>query len=162
MNKSIEELKELQSKYSTSLGIIKPKKFKFQLRKRINELEVIKSKTIQKNLNGKKMIIPDQIEKIFSYKFWCDDTRCNGHDMICVDWEMLEAYRNWSRKYKDPDELEEKLIKKFDKYMKKRNLHFIVGTTAQFGTWVIIGLYYPPKEKHNFQRRYPVHSGQNR
>lgn len=151
LNKSIEQLKELQSKDHTSLGIIKPRKFNFHLRKDLNNIKVIKSKTVQKNLDGRKLIIPDQIEKIFSYQFWCDDPRCNGHDMICEDWELMEAYRSWKRIYKDPDELEKKLMEKFYIYMKKRNLHFIVGTTAQFGTWVIIGLYYPPKKRHNFQ-----------
>ena len=30
---------------------------------------------------------------------------------------------------------------------KKGDLYFIVGTTHLFETWVIIGLYYPPKDR---------------
>ena len=68
--------------------------------------------------------------------------------MICEDWELFEAFRNWKKKYTTPTELEKKLKDKFDTNMKKRDLYFIVGTTSQFGTWVIIGLYYPPKNKN--------------
>ncbi|MHA1997144.1 MAG: hypothetical protein ACTSU9_03435, partial [Promethearchaeota archaeon] len=75
------------------------------------------------------------------------------HDMICEDFELLESFRQWRMKYKDFKELETKLIERYDDFMKKkRELYFIVGTTHLFGTWVIIGLYYPPKEKKQKQR----------
>ena len=136
------------SKDHTSLGIIKPKKYQFKIRKKIDEIEVIKSNFVQKTLDGFKIKIPDQIEKVFSYKFHCDDPKCKGHDMICEDWELFEAFRSWKKKYPVPTELEKKLKEKFDTNMRKRDLYFIVGTTSQFGTWVIIGLYYPPKNKN--------------
>ena len=31
-------------------------------------------------------------------------------------------------------------------FMKKRDLYFILGTHFKFGTWMIIGLFYPKKD----------------
>jgi hypothetical protein len=46
-----------------------------------------------------------ELEKIpywFRYEFTCDDAECDdGHCMMCVDWEIGEAYRSWKRKYGD-------------------------------------------------------------
>ena len=102
LDKSIEELNIHKSQDHTSLGIIKPKKYQFKIRKRIDEIKVIKSNFVQKTLDGYKIKIPDQIEKIFSYKFSCDDPNCKGHDMICEDWELFEAFRSWKKKYTTP------------------------------------------------------------
>src|SRR5262249_33068876 len=42
---------------------------------------------------------PEQLlEKIpleFRYEFRCGDVDCNGHAMLCTDWEMIQAYRAW-------------------------------------------------------------------
>ncbi|MHA1681183.1 MAG: hypothetical protein ACTSUE_09255, partial [Promethearchaeota archaeon] len=117
-------------------------------------IEVEKAKKLQFTLFGERIITPDKIPKKFAYKFYCQDENCNcnmnkrPHDMICEDFELLESFRQWRMKYKDFKELETKLIERYGDFMKKkRELYFIVGTTHLFGTWVIIGLYYPPKEK---------------
>ena len=77
----------MNDKDNTSLGIIKPKDYKFIVRKKIEEIKIEKSKTSQKTLTGDKLIIPDEIEKAFSYKFNCNDEKCTGHDYICEDFE---------------------------------------------------------------------------
>src|SRR4029077_14216434 len=42
---------------------------------------------------------PEQmLQKIpleFRYEFRCGDVDCDGHTMLCTDWEMSEAYRRW-------------------------------------------------------------------
>jgi hypothetical protein len=148
ISSSVEELERKKQEDHTSLGLIKPKEFEFYIRKEINEIKVEKTKTIQRNLDGAKLISPDKIEKVFAYKFKCNNPECKGHDMICEDWEVIEAFRSWKKKYDTADDLENALINKFDTEMKeKKDLHFILGTTSQFGTWVIIGLHYPPKNE---------------
>jgi hypothetical protein len=89
-----------------------------------------------------------QLEKIpfkFQYNFLCDDGECSGHTMTCTDWEMAEAWRSWRDQYGDG--WEEKFRLRFEKEMtEKYDTHFFVGTVHQHpGTWIIVGLFYPPK-----------------
>jgi hypothetical protein len=88
------------------------------------------------------------LEKIpfdFRYKFRCGDVGCNGHTMMCTDWEMGQAYRSWRRKY--GDQWEAKFRQRFEKEMIEKNeTHFFVGTVHQHpGSWIIVGLFYPPR-----------------
>jgi hypothetical protein len=90
------------------------------------------------------------LEKIpfkFQYKFKCEHDECTGHTIMCTDWEMAESWRQWSRKYGNTWEThfrnryEEEMINKYD-------THFFVGTMHQHpGTWIIVGLFYPPKHQ---------------
>lgn len=88
------------------------------------------------------------LEKIpfdFRYKFRCGDVGCNGHTMLCTDWEMGQAYRAWRAEY--GNEWEAKFRQRFETEMiEKNDTHFFVGTIHQHpGSWIIIGLFYPPK-----------------
>jgi hypothetical protein len=88
------------------------------------------------------------LEKIpykFSYKFTCNEPYCRGHKLICVDWELGQAYRQWKQKYRDKWEwaitnrFETDMILGYDTY-------FFVGTIhGHPGAWIIVGLFYPPK-----------------
>jgi hypothetical protein len=92
---------------------------------------------------------PDQLlEKIpleFRYEFRCGDVDCNGHTMMCTDWEMMQAYRAWRREY--GNNWQEKFRQRFeDEIINKYNTHFFVGTLHQYPkNWIIVGLFYPPK-----------------
>jgi hypothetical protein len=89
-----------------------------------------------------------QLEKIpfkFQYKFFCDEDHCSGHTIICTDWEMAESWRSWKSDY--GDKWEEKFRQRFEEEMiHKYDTHFFVGTIHQHpGTWIIVGLFYPPR-----------------
>jgi hypothetical protein len=91
-----------------------------------------------------------QLEKIphkFQYEFECDHAGCSGHTIICTDWEMSESFRKWKQEYGDG--WEEKFRQKYEAEMiGKRDLHFFVGTMhGHPGTWIIVGLFYPPSAK---------------
>lgn len=94
---------------------------------------------------------PDQLlEKIpleFRYEFRCGDVDCNGHTMMCTDWEMIQAYRAWRREY--GHKWEEKFRQRFeDEMINKYDTHFFVGTLHQYPkSWIIVGLFYPPKRQ---------------
>lgn len=148
INKSVEELNLLKKKNNISLGMIKPKSFEFYLRTPIDEIEIKEQKLIQTTLHGKKINVPDEIGNHFAYKFKCNEKKCNGHNMICEDWEIRESFRSWRLKYPNSEVLKEKLFEKYQNFMEKRDLYFIMGTTNPSNQWVIIGLYYPPKRKN--------------
>jgi hypothetical protein len=92
---------------------------------------------------------PEQLlEKIpleFRYEFRCGDVDCSGHKMMCTDWEMMQAYRSWRKKY--GDEWEKKFRQRFEEEMiNKNDTHFFVGTLHQYPSrWIVVGLFYPPK-----------------
>lgn len=146
LNKSVEELEDLKKNENISIGLIKPKQYTFYLKKEIKDITIHESKSYQKTLTGEKIIIPDEIPNAFAYRFSCNIPNCKGHDMICEDWEIRESFREWRKRY-NFDELKNKLIEKYDIWMKERDLYFVIGTTNPYNKFVIIGLYYPPKRK---------------
>jgi hypothetical protein len=90
----------------------------------------------------------EKLEKIphkFKYQFRCSDQACKGHTMSCTDWEMAESYRRWRDEY--DEEWEIALREKYEEELvKKRDMHFYVGTVHRHPTeWIIVGLFYPPR-----------------
>ena len=46
----------------------------------------------------------EELEKIpyrFRYQFQCDHDVCEGHTLICTDWELGQSWRNWRTRYRD-------------------------------------------------------------
>ena len=91
---------------------------------------------------------PEELEKIpykFVYEFECDELDCPSHNLSCTDWEMGEAYRQWSAKY--GNDWKEKFRDRFETEMIEDNdTHFFVGTVNNHPTeWIIVGLWYPKK-----------------
>jgi hypothetical protein len=140
--------REQQKKGFPTLGIFKPNK--------INQFSIIPTDSQwtpkQQNFLRQELLFSNKelhpaLEKIpydFKYRFHCADNECRGHYMSCIDWEIGESYRNWSRKYgsdwesKFRQRYEEEMINKYDTY-------FYVGTVHRHpGSWIIIGLFYPP------------------
>lgn len=89
----------------------------------------------------------DTLEKIpfnFKYEFRCADAACKGHEMMCTDWEIGQAYRAWRQKH--GDNWERPFRQKFEADMvQKYDTHFFVGTVHRHpSNWIIVGLFYPP------------------
>jgi len=96
----------------------------------------------------------EELEKIpfsFRYKFQCEDDQCRGHKLFCTDWEMGESWRKWKREY--GRDWEAKFRQRYETEMiQKNDTHFFVGTVHKYpATWIIVGLFYPPKSKPDQQ-----------
>lgn len=79
----------------------------------------------------------------FSYQFLCENNRCRGHRMMIVDWEVIQSFRQWRRKY--GRDWEAKFRQKYEEEMATRNFHLYLGTMMKHPTsWIIVGTYYPP------------------
>jgi hypothetical protein len=92
-----------------------------------------------------------ELEKVpysFKYEFSCDEPECTGHSLSCTDWEMGESWRKWKSDY--GDEWESKFRQRYEiEMIEKNDTHFYVGTVHQHpGSWIIVGLFYPPRPKH--------------
>jgi hypothetical protein len=65
---------------------------------------------------------------------------------MCEDWELYEPSRSWIIEYGTDDAVWEKIYERFfSTFSNKNDLYFFVGTHYLWGTWIIIGVYYPPK-----------------
>lgn len=145
-SRSIEDLDIEYRRDFTSMGIIKPQKIMDLVSMEpVSEKDIIISRDVQLTLFGERVFSIDEIDNTFRYIFSCDG-KCH-HEIMCEDWELLQAYRSYSSRYDGPEITWRKLRERFfDLLVKERDLHFIVGTHSRFPTWMIIGLYYPPME----------------
>jgi hypothetical protein len=96
----------------------------------------------------------EELENIpykFYYDFRCPEDTCNGHSLMCTDWEMGQSYRSWRAKYGEAG-WEEKFRLAYQNRMMESDLHFYVGTVASHpNRWIVIGLFYPPVEEESAQ-----------
>jgi len=88
-----------------------------------------------------------ELEKIpfkFYYEFRCPETACNGHTVMCTDWEMGQSCRSWKAEY--GDQWQDKFRRRYEfEMINKYDTHFYVGTVASHpNRWILIGLFYPP------------------
>jgi hypothetical protein len=129
-----------------TLGVFRPGKIKRLIAEpapsqwTADELRILQQDTLFQKAPA------DTLEKIpfnLRYEFQCTDPSCTGHEMMCTDWEMGQAYRRWRRDYGQDWErvfrqrFESEIINKFD-------THFFVGTVHQHpNNWIIVGLFYP-------------------
>ena len=136
-----------------TLGVFKPAAIKrFYVRKGAPNWtadQLASLRQTQMDLFPGGNVSQQELEKIpynFSYSFQCDEASCRGHDLLCTDWELAEAYRRW-RSY--GPKWETQLRKKFETEMiEKFDTHFYVGTVHRYpGTWIIVGLFYPPRTR---------------
>ena len=95
-----------------------------------------------------------ELEKIpfkFSYRYTCHSVDCNGHTHMCSDWEMGEAFRSFRDRYGE-ENWEGPFRDRFERAMSEAyDTHFFVGTVNDHpGSWIIVGLWYPPLEQQGF------------
>lgn len=145
MVSSIEKLK----KENASLGVIKPELTGIDVI--INSSDIYDEQTYFSLVDDyldlekrEKVKMPVELR----YQFKCkDEPECKGHNIILIDWELNELARNLMRTENDKKIIEDKIKNKFFDFMKTRDLYFFMGTHFRFGTWIIIGLFYPQKRK---------------
>ena len=147
--KSMEDLWNLKESKNVSLGIVRPKTVHDFI---IEEDEAdwnAERKALFKQIN---LFGPQQkpLRKIpfkFSYKFSCDDPRCQGHKMMIEDWEIGQLYISMKDKFGDPETAVQKVKQQFLEKMcaPEIDTHFFVGTVAQYRTWIVLGVFWPKK-----------------
>ena len=141
-------LQKTRTQTGNTLGFFKPKTIhKFEIERDSSDWTASERAKLQQlsfyDTHPKKPL--EKIPYKFSYRFTCDDAKCKGHKLMCVDWELGQAYRDWKRKYSN--EWNKKIIQRFETEMILRyDTSFFVGTThGHPKSWIIIGLFYPPK-----------------
>lgn len=147
--RSMEEIWREQDLDGISLSFFRPKCIKRLI------IEPASAQWTEKQLvclQQQNFLLQDEmksLEKVpydFKYEYECDDPACSGHTQKIVDWEIYQSYRSWRLRY-GADGWEEKLRQRYELEMQEKNdTHFFVGTMrAHPKSWIIVGLFYPPK-----------------
>jgi hypothetical protein len=147
--RTMEQLNDIQDVENISLGIVRPRS--------IADLIIVpdegewkpewRADLAQLRLDvGPKRLPLEKIPFKFRYKFTCDDYRCKGHTMSLGDWEAGVLFLR-ERQRLGNDEAAAKSVR--SKFLEElcaadRDVHFFVGTVAQFGTWIVLGVFNPP------------------
>ena len=134
------------------MGIFKPKRIIDFLIERDDKEWSGKHKQVlsQRVLFGQQ---PKALEKIpykFSYHFECNNPKCKSHKLQIIDWEIYELYRNIKNNYPySLDVILEKVKQTWLDRMwgKNRDSYLIVGSKFPYPTFVVIGVFWPPKAK---------------
>jgi len=138
-----------QSQKNISLSVVKPKEVKDFYWEKSSNTWSSKQNEALKQIGLFDGNVPSKLEKIpykFKYHFICEEPNCPGHEMMIEDWEVMELYRKMKDKYGEEKGLLKVKERFFDQLCSpKRDTYFFVGTILQFGTWIIIGTFWPPK-----------------
>jgi hypothetical protein len=147
--KSLEEIWREQERTGASLGFFRPKQIESLIIEPTssNWTPAQQAALQQQNFFDQGAPLLDKIPYDFKYRFWCDDPGCKGHEQKIVDWEIYQSYRRWQKEYGKG--WEEKLRQRYEHEMQQRyDTHFFAGTMREHpNSWIIIGLFYPPKTK---------------
>ncbi len=140
-----------------SVGIIRPKEvtdFIIEETEREWKAQWI-AQMRQLNLFGPEKKPLEKIPYKFSYKFICEHPKCKGHKKMIEDWELGELYRRMRNKFQDEEIACKKVKEKYygDICDPKIDTHFFVGTVLQHGSWIILGTFWPKKEKPQAQQK---------
>lgn len=142
-------MEDVQARYDgtkQSLGIFKPAEVELSVEKvspdwSPRQLQALKQSRLW---IGK----PKPLEKIpyaFRYSYRCNRRDCKGHEQLITDWELGAAYLRWREAY-GPSEVERKIREKWVDWMwGERDSYLIVGRTHRYATFIVIGVFYPPR-----------------
>lgn len=151
-SKSMEDLKAKQRSENASLGVFKPKEVYDLLVKPDSPewRESFLAALRQEKLFDERTATREPPRKVpwkFQYKFRCDDERCNGHEMMIEDWEVGALYWRCIDGGATPGEAAQQVRNKFfaEICAPDKDTHFFTGTVLEYGTWVIVGTFWPKK-----------------
>jgi len=145
--------KQLSSLYDTdktSLGIIRPAK--------IHDLEIRDADPdwkpewqqlfSQLTLFGPPQKPLSKLPYSFHYVFECDDDT-KPHTAMCEDWELGVLFLNEVHRLGSEQAAAESVKKKFldELCSPKRDTRFFMGTFFPYNTWLVLGVFWPPKQE---------------
>jgi len=150
---TVSELRKSYDRERASLGVVRPK--------RILDLVVEEDKPDWKPqwqgvLSQLRLFDPPPkpLRKIpfkFSYVFECEDSG-HPHRLMITDWELGVLWLKEAARLGNDRLAAESVKRKFLDEMchPKRDTRFFMGSVFPYNTWIVLGVFWPPKE---YQRR---------
>jgi len=148
--KSMCEVERQCESQGVSLGLFRPKRdVKFSWELVSTKLKPgAEKRYAQLTLFSPQKKVLEKIPYIFRFRYFCKgEPECKGHRQCIVDWEIGESYRKWQSYYKTEEKLLEMIEKKWQEQMfaDNRDTYFFVGNQHRFKTFMILGVFWPPK-----------------
>lgn len=146
---TVKQLKSLHKEDRTSLGIVRPTK--------VLDLKIERAKSEwkpkwQQLFDQLTLFGPVQkpLRKIpykFSYVFECEDSH-TPHNTMIEDWELGVLWLNEVARLGDEDEAALSVRRKFldEICSDKKDTLFFMGTVLPYNTWIVLGVFWPPKQ----------------
>jgi len=155
---SVEGLVNEQEHNGTSLGLVRPEQvIDIYVRRRAeSDRKEWEEKQAQAVSQKELFVDSDTLHKDLAYmpiqyriKFRCSDANCGtGHDMSVLDWGVYALSR---KQYatRGAAMAERDVIRKIRMCLdSKHEAYFFLGNTKQYPqSFMIVGLYYPPKDQ---------------
>lgn len=153
---SVETLWAAQAGKGSSLGLVRPRKIKrfYVRRKHESERKEWEEKREQA-INVRELFVDAESRTrdlafmpiTYRVEFLCEDVECKGHDMSILDWEIYVLSRKLYAQTGD-GVAQKKVIEKLYECADTENhdCYFFLGNTqAHPTTFMVVGLYYPPR-----------------
>ncbi len=144
---TLNELKKLYNKEKTSLGIVKPEKV---IDLKIHKDEREWKPEWQSSLRQLRLFETTKpLKKIpfkFSYIFECKDSN-KSHSAMILDWELGMLFLNELDRLNNERDAAKSVRNKFlyEICSPKKDTLFFMGTIFPYNTWVVLGVFWPPK-----------------
>lgn len=146
---TVKQLRELHKTDQTSLGIVRPTRV---LDVKIEPADPAWKPEWQLLYDQLKLFGPVQkpLRKIpykFSYVFECEDSQ-NPHNAMIEDWELGTLWLNEVARLGDEERAAQSVRRKFfdEICSDKKDTLFFMGTVFPYNTWVVLGVFWPPKQ----------------
>jgi hypothetical protein len=144
------ELEALYDSQKVSLGIVRPTEI---LDLKVEAVDRDWKPQWQATLNQFSLFSgpPKHLEKLpykFSYVFRCTDSGEKPHTAMIEDWELGVLYRKEVERLGDEKAAVANVRKKFLEEIcgLLKDTRFFMGTVFPYNSWVVIGVFWPPKE----------------
>lgn len=153
VGKSMCDIERLCDEKNVSLGMFKPRRdVEFLWEPVTSEFKPgTEELYAQLSLFNPQKKVLEKIPYIFRYKYFCEnEPGCKGHKQCIIDWEIGESFRSWKKNIYKTDELTlEKIRNKWQNelFSEKRDSYLLVGNQHRFKTFMILGVFWPPKGK---------------
>lgn len=145
------QLVELHEQDKTSLGVVRPS--------RVLDMEIHSATTewkpewqllfSQMRLFGPPQKPLRKIPYTFHYVFECDDSDGKAHTAMCEDWELGMLFLNEAERLGTDEAAAESVREKFlgELCREDKDTRFFIGTHFPYNTWLVLGVFWPPKQK---------------
>lgn len=145
---TIQELRELHTLDRTSLGIVRPT---CTLDVKVEDAPRVWKPKWEQVLNQMTLFGPQpkplaKIPHKFSYVFECQDSS-SSHSAAILDWELGALYLRERDRLGSESEAAKSVRNKFlyEICAPDRDVRFFMGTVLPYNTWVVLGVFWPPR-----------------
>jgi len=147
-HRTLAELERLHKKDRTSLGIIRPMQCLDLEIEKCSEKWSAKHEALlkQTNLFGEKPKMLHKIPYTFRYVFRCEDDP-GPHRCAITDWELGMLFLRQREKHSEKTALQHVKERFLDRMCAEdRDTRFFVGTMLPRNQWLVLGVFWPPKQ----------------